>query len=633
MLGGFVLMASAAVPLHAQTTLGVGDISFISAEGDTNGAVGDGYSIVTWQSLAAGTVLKFTDNGMSNAGATAANTTEHVWTFTVGASAIAAGTTLNFGFASPTAGKWNGPASGTTSTNVSPFTNAGISTSGDQFFVYQGTGTGANLTSTPAGAGTFTGTLIGGINFGPTITSGTPDSNNTYAPTSLVNGNAYLNGGNFDNAYYNGVRTGLSNTLYRAATNNAGNFTFTETLNASYDRTTGFTIASAASIHWDSNGSTTGDGGTGTWDTTTNDRFKNSAAGTTRFRWVNSSTGNDHTAVFGGTAGTVSVSGGVTASGMQFDVSGYTIQSSTVTLAGSAPTIQVTAAAHTATVSSVLAGSNGLTKSGAGTLITTGANNYSGGTTVSAGTLQIGNGGTTGTLGSGAVTNNGALVFNRSDNFNVSTTIAGSGTLTKEGDGIMTLLGISDYSGNTIVNDGTLAVDGTASSSSFTVNNGATLRGNGSTGAVTVASGGRVGPGNSAGSLNTGNFNLQAGGFLDIELDGSTPGTGYDRLNVTGSATLAGLLAVTAGFTPEANALFFILVNDGSDAITGTFTGLANNSIFNVSGKDYQISYFADSASNSFAGGNDVALMAIPEPTAAVLMGMAGLALLGYRRR
>ncbi len=54
-------------------------------------------------------------------------------------------------------------------------------------------------------------------------------------------------------------------------------------------------------------------------------------------------------------------------------------------------------------------------KLGTGTTILTGTNTYTGTTTISAGTLQVGNGGTTGTLGTGIVTDNSALVFNRSD--------------------------------------------------------------------------------------------------------------------------------------------------------------------------------------------------------------------------
>ncbi|MFG6490639.1 autotransporter-associated beta strand repeat-containing protein, partial [Roseateles sp. BYS78W] len=78
------------------------------------------------------------------------------------------------------------------------------------------------------------------------------------------------------------------------------------------------------------------------------------------------------------------------------------------------------------TLATALTSSGGsLTKSGTGTLTLTGANTY-GTTTISTGTLQVGNGGTTGTLGSGAVTDNAALVFDRSNAFTVSNTISGT---------------------------------------------------------------------------------------------------------------------------------------------------------------------------------------------------------------
>ncbi len=57
---------------------------------------------------------------------------------------------------------------------------------------------------------------------------------------------------------------------------------------------------------------------------------------------------------------------------------------------------------------------------------------FSGGTTINAGTLQIGNGGTTGTL-SGNVTNNGILAFNRSDNFSYNDVISGPGAFIQVG--------------------------------------------------------------------------------------------------------------------------------------------------------------------------------------------------------
>jgi autotransporter-associated beta strand protein len=71
----------------------------------------------------------------------------------------------------------------------------------------------------------------------------------------------------------------------------------------------------------------------------------------------------------------------------------------------------------------------GLTKSGAGTWTLTGDNTYTGTTTVSAGTLQVGSGGTSGRLGSGAVSGTGSLVFNRSDNVALSALAPNAGTI------------------------------------------------------------------------------------------------------------------------------------------------------------------------------------------------------------
>ena len=82
------------------------------------------------------------------------------------------------------------------------------------------------------------------------------------------------------------------------------------------------------------------------------------------------------------------------------------------------------------TYSGVISGSTStVTKLGAGALSLTGANTYSGGTLISAGTLQVGNGSTTGSLGSGNVTNNATLKFDLSADTTVANNISGTGTL------------------------------------------------------------------------------------------------------------------------------------------------------------------------------------------------------------
>ncbi|MBC8128288.1 MAG: autotransporter-associated beta strand repeat-containing protein, partial [Gloeobacteraceae cyanobacterium ES-bin-144] len=341
-----------------------------------------------------------------------------------------------------------------------------------------------------------------------------------------------------------------------------------------------------------------------------------------------------HTAVFGGTAGIVTVSDGITASGLKFDVDSYTLTGGSIVLMDPiTPIIDIKNSGQKATIASSISGVAGLEKTGAGTLVLSANNTYSGGTLVSNGILMIGDGGSTGALGGGEVTNHGEMVFNRTGNFSVSTTIGGSGKLTKDGSGTMTLLGVNDYSGETTIRNGKMLVDGTATQSAFTVNDGGILGGSGSIGDLTVQSGGKVSPGNSSGILATGNLVMQLGSTLECEINGANPGTGYDQFQVSGSVTLSGTLALTINSVPMNGDMVFILLNDGNDPIQGAFHNVANNSTVNISGMDYEISYFANSATMSMTGGNDIAIQAVPEPTTALLAGLACLTLAARRRR
>lgn len=100
-------------------------------------------------------------------------------------------------------------------------------------------------------------------------------------------------------------------------------------------------------------------------------------------------------------------------------------------------------------------GSTSIIKSGSGSWILTGNNTATGTVTISAGTLQIGNAGSTGSI-TGAVTNNSKLIFNRSNSYTYSQIISGSGTVTHAGAGTLILSGANTYNGTTTVNSGTL---------------------------------------------------------------------------------------------------------------------------------------------------------------------------------
>jgi autotransporter-associated beta strand protein len=119
-----------------------------------------------------------------------------------------------------------------------------------------------------------------------------------------------------------------------------------------------------------------------------------------------------------------------------------------------------------------------INSSGSGTLSLTGNNTYTGATTITAGTLSIGNGGTTGAISNSSIIDvTSTLLFNRSDNYTYTGVISGAGAITKQGAGTVTLSGNLTHSGLTTVNAGTLRLTGTPTSTArkFVINSGATI--------------------------------------------------------------------------------------------------------------------------------------------------------------
>ena len=218
--------------------------------------------------------------------------------------------------------------------------------------------------------------------------------------------------------------------------------------------------------------------------------------------------------------------------------------------------------------------------------------------------------------------------------------IGGGGSLIKDGAGALTLSGMSpDYFGPVSVRGGSLLVGGSISGEVTVSGASSVLGGFGSTGPVAVQNGGTLNPGGVIpGVLTTTGLTMTSGTKLSLEINSAALGAGYDQLNVFGPVDLGGsTLSLLGSFLMALggpNDLFYVLLNDGIDPITGTFSGIPEGGVVqSSSGQNFMLTYRADFDANAFTGGNDIALMAIPEPgTALSLLGGMGV-LLGLRRR
>ncbi len=122
------------------------------------------------------------------------------------------------------------------------------------------------------------------------------------------------------------------------------------------------------------------------------------------------------------------------------------------------------------TLDNNVTGEGQIVKSGSDELIVTGDNNYSGGTTISGGTLTVDH---ADSLGSGDIDNSGVLKVGEGE---LENTLSGSGSLVKTGSGELTLSGDNDYSGGTIISDGTLIADNADSLGTGAVANSGVLQ-------------------------------------------------------------------------------------------------------------------------------------------------------------
>ncbi|WIY24210.1 autotransporter outer membrane beta-barrel domain-containing protein [Parasedimentitalea psychrophila] len=361
-----------------------------------------------------------------------------------------------------------------------------------------------------------------------------------------------------------------------------------------------------AQQYWDGTDTTSGNGaptgGSGTWDGATTN-WTDDAVGTTNQSWASGD------AVFGGTAGTITVSGTQTTTGMTFDTGGYTVTGGTLAVGGAT----IDGGSGATTISSTLTGA-GLNKVGTGTLTISGTTNITGRFKVAEGGVVLGVGafddplssiwlqddidpvGSQVTLDLGGNTvatttlvvngvgttelSNGTVEFSGTADIwyaTVSADLTGSGSLVKSGSGTATLEGTNTYTGSTLVRQRTLSLAAGSSIASTTV-----TIGDASTTAkpILIAETGTLATGTDL-TINTG---AGLGGEFRNERDNSITTLNTSdadaevtlnggTLTITGGGTVAGVVAGAANLTN----------NGGTLTLTGT-ANTATGTLTNTSG-------------------------------------------------
>ncbi|HCJ1034279.1 TPA: fibronectin-binding autotransporter adhesin ShdA [Salmonella enterica] len=265
-----------------------------------------------------------------------------------------------------------------------------------------------------------------------------------------------------------------------------------------------------------------------------------------------SNTGNDY--------GDTEIDGGILAA-----KDAASLGTGDVTIAESA-----TLALSQGTLDNNVTGEGQIVKSGSDELIVTGDNNYSGGTTISGGTLTVDH---ADSLGSGDIDNSGVLKVGEGE---LENTLFGSGSLVKTGTGELTLSGDNSYSGATTISDGTLIAANVNALGSGNIDNSGTLMldANGAfelanitthTGATTALAAGST--------LDAGQLIQENGSTLSIDLGAATDDAVItaDSVTLGGTLNVTGIGSVTDSWTPEAYTYTLI---DSDSAITSDFDDL-----------------------------------------------------------
>ncbi|WP_116545508.1 autotransporter-associated beta strand repeat-containing protein [Salmonella enterica] len=462
------------------------------------------------------------------------------------------------------------------------------------------------------------GTLI--LNAENTYTGGTTISGGTLVATNVdalgsgdVTDDATLElntGGTFDNAI------GGSGNVVKSGAD-------TLTLSGSNSYTGGTTISGGTLVASNVEALGTGDvTNNATLELNTGGDFINNIGGTGRV----GKSGDD----------TLTLSGSNTYTGGTL-INGGTLVASNVEALGTGDvTDNATLALNTGgTFDNAISGSGQVVKSGDETLTLSGTNSYTGGTTISGGTLVATN---VEALGSGDVTDDATLELNTGGTFDNA--ISGSGQVVKSGDKMLTLSGANSYSGGTLISDGTLVASNVEALGTGDVTNNATLAlntggdftnnisgsgqvvksgddtltlsgANSYTGGTTISGGTLVAT--NVDALGTGDvtnsstLELNTGGTFDNAISGSgqVVKSGDETLTLSGSNTYTGGTLISGG-TLVATNVDALGTGDVTDNATlelntgGTFDNVISGSGQVVKSGDDTLTL---SGANSYTGG------------------------------
>lgn len=191
--------------------------------------------------------------------------------------------------------------------------------------------------------------------------------------------------------------------------------------------------------------------------------------------------------------------------------------------------------------------------------------------------------------------------------------MTGPGTLRKTGTGDYLYSGTATH-GATVVQQGRWAANG--SQGALTVEATGTVSGSGRIGTALVRAGGRLAPGGSPGTLASGSLTMQSPAVFEFEVNASAS----DLLDVVGTVSLGGATLdarLLSGYTHAPGRAMTLIANDGTDAVVGAFSGLAEGAETLIGGVPFRLRYGA-------GDGNEVVLFALDPATSVSLAPVLG---------